>query len=208
MLEPMTKNQIERMPTKAALAFGLSCAERMFPNYLGFTKVNEWGNPEAIRSALDLGWSSLMDLGVVDQEAIQAMRGSCEAAAPDTEKFSELASAALDSAGAAVLILDFLLESDRQRIVEVASLSLETIDMHLRQAFFEEHRSRIKSPEDMAAYSKEETKAVRAHFLYRREIRHQEDAIKLLAEGRRAHSFEELKSRWRMVPISSIGVAA
>lgn len=196
--------RVDRLTPKAALAFGLSCAERLFPNYLGFVRVNNWGDPDAIRSSLDAGWTYLTSSRLPDQDWIEAGLSGCETAAPDTEVFSVLASPALDSAASAYCILDFLQSKNRRSMAELSRLAMDTVDMHIRQKLWEEHRESIKSPEDMDAFSKMERQAVGRHFLFLREQRHQEETVDLL-EGESV-DFEEWKSRWRLVPVSSIGV--
>jgi uncharacterized protein YjaG (DUF416 family) len=113
------------------LAFGLSCAERLYPNYLAFVHAHHWGDAAAVRQALDLGWQAL-DEQPGDQSDMAHICSKVQAAAPDTEDFGTvLGSLALDAANAAELILLFLDERSVDHIIEIASLCCDTVAIYV-----------------------------------------------------------------------------
>lgn len=187
--------KLDRLSKEAVLVFGLGCAERLFPNYLKFFETNQWGNPSAIRSALDFGWDYLTQPGSLDLENLDSLKQECERAAPEIEMFSELTSPALDAAGGAYLILDFIAEGQTRAVADVASLCVNTVDTHIRHTFLAEQGG-LESIKDMDAYLEREEYIVQNHFLWLREIKHQKSALDFLSSEDGRLDFSELKSRW------------
>ena len=121
-----------QLDKRSRVAFGLSCAERMLPNYRAFVREQRWGDVTILRRALDRAWSWLGGEPLTDD--LVGLRRACEAQAPDTEDYdSILVSSALDAANAAALVLDLIQTGDVERAVEVSTLARDTVDMYVQE---------------------------------------------------------------------------
>lgn len=120
------------LSTQGKLAFALSCAERLLPNYVAFQRESGWGDAGALRAALDVAWACL-EGSRPSLSAIALLREQVRAAEPETEDFQgPLVSPALDAAAAAGLLLQFVEEGNLDHIVEMALLCRDTVDMFVR----------------------------------------------------------------------------
>ena len=178
------------------LAFGLSCSERLYPNYVAFTREQEWGEPDTLRSALDLAWDAVLDRPP-SREVVRRLKKHVEAAEPDTENFGTiLASSALDAAAAAGLVLRLQETDDSNIAVEIASLARDTVDMYVQMM---EHLD----PSEPALERK-----ILNHRLMQAELRRQRDDLRQLAstpwsivEARR------LRAVWRSPAVSNLDLS-
>ena len=135
-MEPFNGSAIERalapLSREAQVAFAISCCERLYPNYLAFKRETGWGEPDVLRKALDLAWSFLEGVWP-SPDSVALVRQQIQAAEPETEDFNTiLVSSALDAAACANLILQFVEEGGVGKIVEIASLCRDTVDMFVQ----------------------------------------------------------------------------
>lgn len=186
---------LSQMDDKARLAFGLSCAERLYPNYLAFHEEQQWGNPEAIRKALDLGWQVLDGESLERSELIKTA-GMVDSIIPDADDFCTiLVSSAMDAAIAAKRILQFTDNHDVESIAEIASLCRDTIDMYVSGRGSELFETVMSSEQIMI------------HPLMQEELRRQrEDALELVSPTTSPLATNTLRKRWRDQATSNLGL--
>jgi uncharacterized protein len=126
------RDRVQRLGSEGRLAFVLSCAERLSPNYSAFSVHHKWGDTSVLRSSIDFGWRALQKHRVPN-DIIHEYISRCEAVTPDTEDFdSEYVSAALDAVICGTYVLQLLLDDDSELVVNAASLAHDTVDMYLR----------------------------------------------------------------------------
>ena len=174
--------------------FMLSCCERLYPNYIAFHKKYEWGNPTILRGALDFVWA-LFEGKTKDEDKIMTLLQQCDAVVPDTENFdSVFVSFALDSAVAVTLLFEFLLTGLVEKIIEVASLARDTVDMYIQEI------------ECMAPDDSNLEEIILEHRLMQQELRRQRKDIKFLKDTALSDKakYDELKKKWFRVKISNI----
>lgn len=196
-MEPIDSRAIELalapLGREAQLAFGLSCCERLFPNYLAFTRETGWGTPEALRSALDLAWSAL-EGATPASNALSRARQAVQDAEAETEAFDTvLVSSALDAATCAGLVLRFIDGGDIGKIVEIASSCRDTVDM-LVQAF----EGLVPSDPDI------EQEILRHRLMQAKLRRQQDDLLALATFSATPTEVVELRERWRSPDKSNI----
>lgn len=127
------KDQIETLPRSHRVVFATSVCERLLPNYEAFSRLEQWGEPTILRSALDEVWRSL-EATSLTPERLHDLQAQCEAVLPDTEDFTSLyTSAALDAGVAILETLACCRDGDPQRAATVASLARDTVDMYVQQ---------------------------------------------------------------------------
>lgn len=188
--------QLKRMPFSSALAFMLSCAERLYPNYLAFVRHHEWGDADSLRESLDLGWAALGG-GTVDGDKLDDLRSRCQDAEPETEDFDSVyVSPALDAASVAGMLLDFLKERDVTVVAEAASLCRDTVDMYAQEL------------ESMDANAPDLEARILAHPLMQRELARQRSDIERLSGSGATADVKALESDWRSPRTSNIGLPA
>jgi uncharacterized protein len=186
---------LEGLHPQSGLAFALSCAERLYPNYLAFVRAHAWGDSEAVRQALDLAWRALGPSPISAEER-DTLLARCEAAAPDTEEFaSGHVSAALDAACAACLLLEFLRDGDAGLVAQLAALCRDTVDMYVQEL------------EQLAPPDPNLEERIHTHRLMQQELARQRADLALLREPPvAAEQLSALMSRWRAPQVSNIGL--
>jgi uncharacterized protein len=103
----------------------------VWPAYPAFSRLESWGDPAAVRGALDELWSRLED-EELSTEGIDALVERCTAEAPDLDDFNTpIASAALNAAAAVVAALETAARDDPEEAVTAASLVVETLDQYV-----------------------------------------------------------------------------
>jgi uncharacterized protein YjaG (DUF416 family) len=137
MERPFNRDEVLRslrqLQVSGALAFALSCAERMLPNYSVFSRTEHWGSVQSLRDALDAGWDVLVGQQVSAQ-LLTRLEKECQEATPDTENFDSIyLSPALDAACAAGQVLEFVRTQELSLVADLASLSCDTVDMYVQE---------------------------------------------------------------------------
>ncbi len=99
-------DQIKRM------CFCASCCERILPNYLAFSLIEEWGNYQRLRDVLDEIW-----IGLYDPSRLSGLRNislnELVKLGPDTEDFATLfASLAGDAVSAIIYTIEACLKPE------------------------------------------------------------------------------------------------
>lgn len=112
--------------------FGISCCERLLPNYERFVADEHWGDAQVLRMSMDYIWDAIRE-NSVDAVRIKALANRCESIFPDTEEFSSVfTSGALDAGSAIVELLRFFVDRSLQRILNISELSFDTVDMYIQ----------------------------------------------------------------------------
>jgi uncharacterized protein YjaG (DUF416 family) len=176
----VVKSKLSLLATWRQVAFALLCCERMYPNYLMFTQDSGWGNPDALRKALDIAWLVLGEENSI-QEFHELVR-ACEEAAPDTEDFaSDYTSAALDAALSTALLIEILGRFDVQKVLDISQQAFDTVYMYVDCSIV------TNAPDD---------RVILMHPLVRTELAMQQDSLaylKAVATERQA-ALHELKA--------------
>jgi uncharacterized protein YjaG (DUF416 family) len=178
--------KLNRLSPREKLAFSISCAERLLPNYVVFHEKENWGDPEALRAGLDLAWEYLQR-GESSPGAGEQLRARVEAAEPETEEFDSIhVSAALDAAAAVGLVLQLIEQPTTAKCIEIATLARDTVDMYVQElAGLDSNDPFIEN-------------AIRQAPLMQRELAEQARALETLQSwaGDRT-ALAEFEQRWR-----------
>lgn len=187
------RRRIDRIGRKGQLAFMLSCAERLAANYDAFSRHHGWGDPTVLQQALDLGWRCLAGEEIESSDIISCLK-RCDAVTPNTEEFdSEYVSSGLDAAVCCMLVLEFLLDNDCQKVVEAASLARDTVDMYVQGA------------EDIHPHDPDLESRILQHPLMQRELKRQREDLDLIeSSDLSGDTVEMMGHRWRHPTTSNI----
>ena len=193
--ETSLKVKLKELSREQKILFMLSCCERLYPNYLAFNKKHEWGNPFVLRNTLDFAWT-VLERGIgEDKEELKKLLKQCDEITPDTEDFDSIfVSQALDSTVAVASLLEYIISDSNDKIIEVASLARDTVDMYVQEL------------EDMAPNDPNLEKMILEHPLMQQELKRQRQDIELLKdlEVSDVSIYEEVKKNWYRTKTSNI----
>jgi uncharacterized protein YjaG (DUF416 family) len=184
---------LSALPRDARLAFSLSCAERLYPNYLAFSRQCHWGNAAHVRAALDAAWDALAGTPPAAKLRAKLIR-DVQAAQPNTEDFDTvLVSSALDAASTAELAWEQWGDGGVEHAAAIASLCVDTVDMYVQEL------------EQLDSADPELETKIRQHPLMQRELARQ------AADLDRLRAFEpdlisELRRDWHAPERSNLGL--
>jgi len=143
---------IDSLPLLKKLALGASCCERLLPNYLAFSLMENWGDPQRLRAALDKVWMGLVNESHL-VELHNISRSDLIQIIPDTENFTTLFTSLAGDAVASIVyaIESYLNPSESTEkillVLQVAQNSIfqylvavndAEISAHIEQPSFEE----------------------------------------------------------------------
>ena len=114
-------------------AFGALCCERLLPNYAAFQQETGWGDIHPLRYALDRVWLDISGRSTPSTEA-GALAEVCEALAPSSDDFSQLrVTSAQDACFAICSLLDHLIDSSPEKILQVATYATDSVDLFVQE---------------------------------------------------------------------------
>ncbi|MEH6825517.1 MAG: YjaG family protein [Motiliproteus sp.] len=111
-------------------AFCAAVSERLFPNYVLFSRVAEFGDTQVLRTALDKVWDRLSNrCGSVNFET---QMEKVDAAIPEPENFDMYGVyPALDACVALITTLNQMVEASYQDARQISQLALQCIETYL-----------------------------------------------------------------------------
>lgn len=125
-LDPLARELEELLPFHR-IAFAASICERLLPTYNAFFREAGWGNPTALRIALDEVWLSL-ERKQFDKTKIPQLIEDCEAALPHADDVvSRYTYEAQDAVAAICYLLEACLTPTWWRVIKIAGRVVDTI---------------------------------------------------------------------------------
>ena len=124
------KAQIADLPLEHRIAFGASVCERLMPNYLAFSEVENFGDYKQLKNVLNDIWSGLIGYKESKERVKMTSFESLIELAPDTEDFHSIyTSMAGNTVSAIVYTIEALLNPQKsiENIVCVARLAVESL---------------------------------------------------------------------------------
>lgn len=122
-------NDLNQLQFAHQLAFGYLTCERLYPNYLAFSKNYNFGNPLVLQAAISYIKSGIFN-GIVDGDIIEDHALLVDAELPYPENFPTiLASSALDAGTAIHETLLFMLDRNISHLSSLSIAATDSIDM-------------------------------------------------------------------------------
>jgi len=150
------------------LAFGASCCERLFGNYVAFKKEVQWGNEIPLRQSLDKIWD-IASGEATSLEEIARLGEACESVAPDADDFDSLLTAsAQDCVFAICYVLDYIRDGNIEELARSSSYPVDTVDLYVQEI------------EGMVPNSEGLEDRIRQHELMQHEIVRQHNDLTML----------------------------
>lgn len=129
------EKDIKSLSKSGKILFAVLTAEKLLPYYSAFQRSCDWGDVELLREGIDTIYLYLVDGNSLSDSSVADLLDRLDNITPDVDDFSHrLTSFALDACTSVAATLDFMLTSDDQHIVEVASYARDTVDrfIHLK----------------------------------------------------------------------------
>lgn len=124
-------NQLKSLDFNKQLAFAYLTCERLYPNYIYFSKHYKFGDPKLLRQALDLIDKNLLGNNV-DKTEIISFAAKIEENTPQPADYDTiLASSALDACAATIEALHFLVDKQFSHIDTISTQATDTVDMYI-----------------------------------------------------------------------------
>ncbi|HMF70605.1 MAG TPA: DUF416 family protein [Flavitalea sp.] len=118
--------------TKQA-AFNYLTCERLYPNYVYFSDNFDFGNPDALRIAIDYLYLNIFEKGP-DKNKIKNLAKEVDKNTPDTENFTTtFVSSALDACTAIGDSLNFLIQRNFLSIKNISTYATDTVSMYIQE---------------------------------------------------------------------------
>lgn len=185
----------ESMPSWKRVAFMAYCCERMLPNYRSFQADAGYGDETPMRNALDAVWGWIATDRMPSD--VTALASSCERQSPETSEFSSIyTSAALDSATATITTLEAMTEATVMRVIEVATLARDTVDLF------------VQEQEGLDPNSPNLERKITEHALMQAELSTQRESLKALSDlnKKREEAGIALQANWSKLTRGSLPV--
>lgn len=125
-------NKLKELDFTKQLAFAYLTCERLYPNYVYFSKKYEFGNPGILRIAIDFLYSKLFDK-MTDKVKINSIIKKVDKNMPEPAHYDTiLASSALDASAAIIESLNFLVDKQTSRLDDISTMATDTADMYIQ----------------------------------------------------------------------------
>jgi hypothetical protein len=121
--------QLEQLPGRLRAAFAAACAERLFQNYVRFSKVTATGNPASLAAALVALWK---DIGApsVKPDELEPQSRMCLSLLPSDEPLLEECAYAEDAVASVIYAIDARLKSNSRDAALPARLAYNSLDYY------------------------------------------------------------------------------
>lgn len=171
------EKELEGLPPLHRIAFAASCCERLLPNYNAFYRLENWGDPSVLRTALNEVWQILQGKPV-DAALIRRLIKDCEDVIPDSDDFGGLSDMEAQEAAIAICnTLEACLNPTPQQIIRVANCVTNTIDA------FVPHGDKSFNVSESKVGLKKLEEAIASHPLAVREMAKQSEDLRLLKQA-------------------------
>ena len=135
-MDEFSSNVFKRLPILTDLKktiFAYWCCKRLFPNYVKFNELENWGDINVLLDALNYLEAYLIG-DEYDEGKIRELLQIIDDVTPNTNDFNTIyASFALDACSSIYETLLFLKDKKNEHIISVGSLMRDTVDMFIQE---------------------------------------------------------------------------
>ena len=120
------KSNINGIPSEQKLQFAIEICDRLLPDYQNFSELNKWGEIKPLRDGLKY-CKQLANGMELEFDSVKKLIKRIEKNTPDSEDFGQIeGSLALNAACAISETLNFIMDKNNQRIVDVGNFCYDT----------------------------------------------------------------------------------
>jgi uncharacterized protein YjaG (DUF416 family) len=126
-------NKLKELDFNKQRAFAYLTCERLFPNYVYFSNNFDFGNPDVLKEAIDFFYLNIFEKNP-DKNKINFIAKDVEKNTPYTEDFTtNFVSSALDACTAISDSLDFLIDKDFGKIINISIYATDSVNMYIQE---------------------------------------------------------------------------
>jgi uncharacterized protein len=127
------EKELATLPLFYQIAFAAACCERMLPNYNYFFRLENFGNPEIPRAALDEIWQHLIEEKTIEPDRVEQLIEDCgnEDIFPDSLDYGATCNEALETLQALIYTIDSFREPSIDQIIKVAQHARNIIEAYV-----------------------------------------------------------------------------
>ena len=125
-------NKLKKLDFSKQRAFAYLTCERLFPNYVYFSKNYGFGNTHVLREAIDYIYNNLFS-NTTDKIKIDSLINNVDKNIPEPVHYDTiLASSALDACTVIIEALNFLIDKQLPRLDDISTMATDTADMYIQ----------------------------------------------------------------------------
>jgi uncharacterized protein YjaG (DUF416 family) len=126
-------NKLKELDFSKQLAFAYLTCERLFPNYVYFSKKYKFGNPAFLKDAIEYLYNAIFEKQY-EKDKIDSLIKNVVKNIPEPSDYETgLASSALDACTAIEESLYFILDKNFPRIESISTFATDTVHMHIQE---------------------------------------------------------------------------
>jgi len=123
--------QLKNLDFTKQITFAYLTCERLYPNYVFFSKEYGFGNPEVLREAIHYLDRNLFDKEI-DKTKLASLIKKVEENTPQPADYETiLASSALDACTTIIESLSFLVDKQISRLEDISTMATDTVAMYI-----------------------------------------------------------------------------
>ena len=127
------RKELNKLSNKEMLLFGAITCEQLYQNYVDFQKKINWGNSQTIREAIDAIYQHIIHDSLDVSNDIPSLMDQVELNTPGRDTHPGVkAYLATDACTAVLSCLEYIITSDPDCIVAVATYARDTVGMLIR----------------------------------------------------------------------------
>jgi uncharacterized protein len=133
--EPDVKGGLEQLGAEHRVVFAAACCERLLPAYEAFSEADDWGDPRALRDALEAVWETFPASLLPDGEARRLLALTEEQVPHLDDPFESIFTASAQNAAIAVMrCLECAASGSVEHAQQVSELAIDAFETYVDQA--------------------------------------------------------------------------
>lgn len=129
----LLKVELESLSHSNRIAFSASCCDRMLPNYIEFSKQEQWGDYKAFQHVMNEIWNHVLKNHLSSDDIKQYLK-KCEELTPHEDDFNSIyVSFAVDAGSSLYNTLKYCLDGEIKHLLFVADYSRATVDLFIQE---------------------------------------------------------------------------
>jgi uncharacterized protein YjaG (DUF416 family) len=123
---------LEQFDYKKQLLFAYLTCERLYPNYVYFSKNFNFGDSKILREAIDFIYNALLNSDSLAIKDIPEHLREIDINTPFPHHFQTIiASSALDACTAIMETINFIVDKKANRLIDISTFATDTVDMYI-----------------------------------------------------------------------------
>ena len=178
-------DKLKELDFKRQLVFAFLTSERLYPNYVYFSKKFAFGNPDIFREAIDFVYQSIFQTSNIEKQKVEYLLYNIFNNIPNTNDFTTFyATIAMYSGGIIYESLNLINKTDTDKIlIDISTMATDAVDCFIQvrdNMEYGEDGFEEKILSDPIMLAEVEIQKGIINFLYQRDKIDQDDILTLL----------------------------